>query len=196
MPKVSPERMEATRRRVLDGARQAFAAHGYEGATVRVLEDTTGLSRGAIFHHFPDKDGLFLALAEEDAEEIAGVVDEAGLVEAMRRLRDKDAGWLGVQLEVARRVRTDPDFRALWSRHLRGIARAAQARLARQRDAGVVRRDVPVETLAAFLSLVYDGLVAHLATGMPVAHLDGVLDLVEQAVRETSNTTTRSAADD
>lgn len=185
MPKVSAERLAATRRRVLDGARQAFAAHGYEGATVKVLEEATGLSRGAIFHHFPDKDALFLALAQEDAEEIATVVDEAGLVEAMRHLKDKDAGWLGVQLEVSRRLRTDPDFRAGWERHLRGIARATQARLARQRDVGVVRRDVPIETLAAYLALVYDGLVAHLATGMPVAHLDGVLDLVEQTVRET-----------
>jgi AcrR family transcriptional regulator len=186
MPKVSAERLAATRRRVLDGARRAFAEHGYEGATVRLLEERTGLSRGAIFHHFADKDALFLALAQEDAEEVATVVDEAGLVEAMRRLRNKDAGWLGVQLEVARRVRTDPGFRELWQRHLRGIARATQARLARQRDAGVVRGDVSVETLAAFLSLVYDGLVAHLATGMPVGHLDGVLDLVEQTVRETA----------
>lgn len=189
MPKVSAERLEATRRRVLDGARQAFAAHGYEGATVKVLEETTGLSRGAIFHHFPDKDALFLALAQEDAEEVAAVVDEAGLVEAMRRLKDKDAGWLGVQLEVARRLRTDAEFRTTWARHLRGIARATQARLARQRDAGVVRRDIPVETLAAFLALVYDGLVAQLATGMSGTHLDGVLDLVEQAVRETPRET-------
>lgn len=189
---MSAERMEATRRRVLDGARQAFARHGYEGATVRLLEEETGLSRGAIFHHFPDKDALFLALAQEDAEEVAAVVDEAGLVEAMRRLRDKDAGWLGVQLEVTRRLRTDPEFRASWERHLRGIARATQARLARQRDAGVVRADVPVETLAAFLALVYDGLVSHLATGMPLAQLDGVLDLVEQAVRQTPTTSTRS----
>ena len=48
-----------------------------------------------------------------------------------------------------------------------------------------MRTDVPIETLAAFLTLVYDGLVAQLATGMPVQHLDGVLDLAEQAVRET-----------
>ena len=181
--------MAATRRRVLDGARRAFAANGYEGATVKLLEEETGLSRGAIFHHFPDKEALFLALAQEDAEEIAAVVDDAGLVEAMRRMKSKDAGWLGVQLEVARRVRTDPEFATLWQQHLRGIARATQARLARQRDAGVVRRDVPVETLASFLALVYDGLVAQLATGMPVAHLDGVLDLVEQAVRETPMST-------
>ena len=195
MPKVSAERLAATRRRVLDGARAAFAAHGYEGATVKVLEEQTGLSRGAIFHHFPDKDALFLALAQEDADEVATVVDDAGLVEAMRRLRTKDAGWLGVQLEVARRLRTDAEFRTIWERYEREIRRATQARLARQRDAGVVRRDVPVETLAAFLALVYDGLVAQLATGMPVAHLDGVLDLVEQAVRETATTTTRSASD-
>jgi AcrR family transcriptional regulator len=192
MPRVSPDHLEARRQQILDGARAAFARHGYEGATVRVLEEEIGLSRGAIFHHFADKDALFLALAQEDAEEVAAVVDEAGLVEAMRRLRDKDAGWLGVQLEVTRRLRTDPEFRTGWERHLRGIARATQARLARQRDAGIVRSDIPVETLAAFLALVYDGLVTHLATGMPVVHLDGVLDLAEQAVRDTPDTSKRS----
>src|SRR3954468_7406419 len=188
MPKVSADHLQARRRQILDGARSSFARHGYEGATVRLLEEQIGMSRGAIFHHFPDKDALFLALAEEDADEVAAVVNEAGLVEAMRRLRGKDAGWLGVQLEVARRVSTDPAFRELWAPPLGGISRATQARLARQRDAGVVRADVSVETLAAFLSLVYDGLVAHLATGMPAAPLDGVLDLVEQAVRETPAT--------
>ena len=115
-------------------------------------------------------------------------MDEAGLVGAMRTLKDKDAGWLGVQLEVGRRLRTDPDFRELWQRHLRHIARASQARLARQRDAGVVRDDIPITTLATFLSLVYDGLVTQLATGMSVGSLDGVLALVEQAVRETPST--------
>jgi AcrR family transcriptional regulator len=183
MPKISPERLAATRRRVLEGARHAFAAHGYEGATVVRLEEATGLSRGAIFHHFADKDALFLALAQEDAEEVATLVDDFGLVGAMHKLRDKDAGWLGVQLEVSRRVRTDPQFAALWQHHLRAITRATQARLARQRDAGVVRDDIPVETLSSFLTLVYDGLVTQLATGMPVHHLDGVLDLAEQAVR-------------
>ncbi len=186
MPKVSPERLEATRAQILEGARRAFARHGYEGATVRVLEEETGLSRGAIFHHFADKDALFLALAEVDAEQVATLVDEGGLVEAMRRLRDKEAGWLGVQTEVTRRVRTDPQFRARWQQRLRAVSRATQARLARQRDAGVVRADVPVETLAAFLMLVYDGLVLHLAPGMPPARLDGVLDLVEDAVRRTT----------
>ena len=85
-------------------------------------------------------------------------------------------------------------FAALWQHHLRSITRATQARLARQRDAGFVRDDVPIETLAAFLLLAYDGLVAQLATGMPIQHLDGVLDLAEQAVRDTPPNDARSNA--
>ena len=70
--KVSADHLQARRRQILDGARSCFARHGYEGATVRVLEEEIGLSRGAIFHHFPDKEALFLALAAEDAAGDAG----------------------------------------------------------------------------------------------------------------------------
>ena len=42
----------------------------------RRLEETTGLSRGAIFHHFDDKDALFLALAHDDAAAMAATVAE------------------------------------------------------------------------------------------------------------------------
>ena len=183
MPKVTDEELAARRGAILSAARRAFARHGFEGATVRVLEAETGLSRGAIFHHFRDKDALFLALAEQDAARTAEVVDRAGLVQVMRDLRDKDAGWLGVQLEVRRRLRTDPAFAASWAERQEAIAHATTARLERQRAAGVVRDDVPVPLLADFLRLVLDGLVSSMAAGMPTHHLDGVLDLVEDAVR-------------
>src|SRR4051794_8669134 len=183
MPKVSAERLLATRRQILDGARRAFAVHGYEGATVRVLEREIGLSRGAIFHHFTDKDALFLELAAEDAEEMAAVVASSGLVQVMRELPTRDSGWLGVQLEVSRRMRTDPDFSAAWHQRLATVRSAAVERLEWGREAGVVRDDVPVEVLAAFLSLVLDGLVLHLGTGMAVADATAVLDLAEEAVR-------------
>src|SRR3982751_4778182 len=76
MPRVSQDHLDARRRQILDGARSCFARHGYEGATVRRLEEATGLSRGAIFHHFRDKESLFLALAEDDALRMADVVAE------------------------------------------------------------------------------------------------------------------------
>jgi len=189
VPKVSPEQLAATRRKVLEGARAAFARHGYEGATVKVLEAETGLSRGAIFHHFKDKDALFLALAEDDAARMTQTVAEHGLVQVMRDLQDKDAGWLGVQLEVRRRLRTDPEFRQRWAEHQSAVTGATTARLQRQRQAGVVRDDVPLPILVDFLRLALDGLVSSLAAGMPTDHLSGVLDLVEDAVRRRTTVT-------
>ena len=188
MPKVTDDQLAARRGEILAAARRAFARHGYEGATVKVLEVETGLSRGAIFHHFRDKEALFLALAEDDAARTAQVVEHAGLVQVMRDLRDKDAGWLGVQLEVRRRLRTDPSFAASWAQRQQAIAHATAERLERQRTAGVVRDDVPVALLVDFLQLVFDGLVSGMAAGMPTDHLDGVLDLVEDAVRTTPHT--------
>lgn len=185
MPKISDDRLAARRAEILSAARTAFARHGYEGATVKVLEAETGLSRGAIFHHFQDKQTLFLALAEDDAVQMAAIVAEHGLVQVMRDLQHKDAGWLGVQLEVRRKLRTDPEFAQRWAEHQSAVHAATTARLQRQRAAGVVRSDVPLNLLVDFLRLVLDGLVSSLASGMPTKHLSGVLDLVEDAVRQS-----------
>lgn len=188
MPKVSDERLAATRRLILDGARRTFARHGYEGATVRLLEQEVGLSRGAIFHHFPDKAALFSALAVEDAEQMADEVARHGLVGVMRSLPLRDAGWLGTQLEVQRRQRTDPEFAAAWAGTREQVKAASVARLRRLRAVGQVRLDVDAEVLADLLRLVLDGLVLHRALGMDDTDLSAVLDLVEQTVRTTPST--------
>jgi AcrR family transcriptional regulator len=184
MPRVSADHLQARRRQILDGARACFARHGYEGATVRVLEEEIGLSRGAIFHHFADKDALFLALASEDADSMLRTVAEHGLVQVMREMvAAPDAGRLGTQLEIARRLRTDDAFRTAWAPRLQELAKAVRARLRRQRDAGTLRPDVDIDRLAAYLELVMEGLIAHLAAGLPADRLDPVLDLVEMSVR-------------
>ncbi len=187
MPRVSTDQLAARRQRILDGARGCFARHGYEGATVRRLEQSTGLSRGAIFHHFRDKEALFLALAEQDTERMADLVAEQGLVQVMRELlaspESIDVGWTGTFLEIARRGRTDPGFRDRWRSHAEALTAATRARLERQARAGALRDDVPVPVLARYLELMLEGLVSHLATGLPADDLEGVLDLVEGAVR-------------
>jgi AcrR family transcriptional regulator len=187
MPRVSTDQLAARRLRILDGARACFARYGYEGATVRRLEEATGLSRGAIFHHFRDKDALFLALAERDAQRMADLVAEQGLVQVMRELlaapESPETAWTGTYLEIARRARTEPGFRERWAGHSGALTATVRSRLERQAAAGVLRDDVPVPVLARYLELVLDGLVSHLATGHPTADLDAVLDLVERAVR-------------
>nr|MDT0659620.1 helix-turn-helix domain-containing protein [Micromonospora sp. DSM 115978] len=188
MPRVSQDQLDARRQEILSAARACFARHGYEGATVRRLEEATGLSRGAIFHHFRDKDSLFLAVAEDDAATMVSTVARNGLVQVMRDLLARSVspdttGWLGSQLEVSRRLRTDPAFAKRWAERSAAIAAATRDRLARQRAAGVLREDVPIDVLAQFLELAYDGLVLHLAMGRPAGDLGPVLDLVEEAVR-------------
>ncbi len=191
MPRVSTDQLAARRQQILDGARACFSRHGYEGATVRRLEESTGLSRGAIFHHYRDKDALFLALAEQDAQRMADVVAEQGLVQVMRELVADPGGrsWLGTRLEVSRRLRTEPQFQERWRAHSAALVTATRARLERQAAAGAVRDDVPVPVLARYLDLVLEGLVSHLAQGLPVDELDAVLDLVEQAVRRPGSRT-------
>jgi AcrR family transcriptional regulator len=201
---VSQDQLDARRQEILAGARACFARYGYEGATVRRLEEQIGLSRGAIFHHFRDKESLFLAVAEDDAAAMVETVARNGLVQVMRDLLERAssqspragtdaaaadgdesevAGWLGTQLEVSRRLRTDPAFAKRWAARADAIARATRERLRRQGDLGVLRTDLPVDVLAQFLELAYDGLVLHLAMGRPTADLTRVLDLVEAAVR-------------
>jgi AcrR family transcriptional regulator len=191
MPRVSQDHLDARRRQILDGARACFARYGYEGATVRRLEEATALSRGAIFHHFRDKESLFLALAEDDALRMADVVAEQGLVQVMRDLlhvpspsdEEHPADWLGTRLEVSRRLRTDPEFRGRWAERSEQLTTATRQRLLRQREAGNLRDDVDVDVLSSFLELVLEGLVSHLAMGLPADDLGPVLDLVEETVR-------------
>lgn len=116
---------------------------------------------------------------------MADVVAEQGLVQVMRELLEhpEEHDWLGTRLEVSRRLRTDAAFRAGWVQRSAELTAATRARLQRQRDVGKVRDDIDSTVLAAYLDLVLDGLVAHLAMGLPAQHLTPVLDLVEASVR-------------
>jgi AcrR family transcriptional regulator len=66
---------EEIRHRILDAARQLFAAHGYEKVTMRRIAEAIEYSPTTIYLHFEDKDDLVRALCHEDF---------ARLLEAMR----------------------------------------------------------------------------------------------------------------
>src|SRR5437588_12051242 len=112
VPKVSEDHLAARRRQILDGARRCFAEYGYDKATVRRLEKAIGMSRGAIFHHFRDKDTLFFALAHEDAERMADAASREGLVQVMRDMlaAPEQVDWLRTRLEIARKLRHDSEL--------------------------------------------------------------------------------------
>lgn len=62
------ERRARTRRLLLAAARRAFAERGYEAASLDAIAASAGLSKGAVYAHFPTKLDLFLAVAEEELE--------------------------------------------------------------------------------------------------------------------------------
>src|ERR1700739_4651571 len=186
MPKVSQDHLAARRRQILDGARRCFAEYGYDKATVRRLEQAIGLSRGAIFHHFRDKDTLFFELAREDAERMAAVASQEGLIQEMRdMLTERDQlDLLPPRLEIARKLRHDPAFSRGWAERSAELTAATIDRLRREKQAGRVRNDIPSDVLVCYLDLVLDGLVARVASGEDPQRLTAVLDLVEGSVRQ------------
>jgi AcrR family transcriptional regulator len=59
-----------TRRALLDTARQLFAENGFGGTKTEDLVQRAGLTRGALYHHFRDKEDLFRAVHDEVADEV------------------------------------------------------------------------------------------------------------------------------
>lgn len=63
------EMMEETRLKLLNTARQHFANAGFFETVMDDLTAQAGLTRGALYHHFGDKKGLFFAVLQQvDAE--------------------------------------------------------------------------------------------------------------------------------
>ena len=107
MPKVTEEHKEARREQILAGAQRAFARHGYEGATVARLEEETGLSRGAIFNYYESKEALFVELVRRSSDRFVEIWLGEGYRALLEAVLEEDPEWLSVQVEAARRVRTD-----------------------------------------------------------------------------------------
>jgi AcrR family transcriptional regulator len=76
---------EDTRQRIIEGARECFAAYGYAATSNRLIAQRTDLTAAAVYHHFGRKGDLMIAVyqataAENYARIRAGVSAEKGLV--------------------------------------------------------------------------------------------------------------------
>ncbi len=63
--RTQAERTSATRRALLDAAREQFAERGFAGTGRDQVAAAAGVTRGALYHHFGTKEGLFRAVVEE-----------------------------------------------------------------------------------------------------------------------------------
>jgi TetR/AcrR family transcriptional regulator, transcriptional repressor of aconitase len=182
MPRVSQDYLDAQRTELLEGARRCFATFGYEEATVVRLEEATGRSRGAIFHHFPTKLDLFLAVLERDAEREAARWEAGSVADVLAGLADEDPDWATVVIEQSRRRRTDPSFQARWQGRTDLVRDALLALVARERAAGRVAPSIPDEVAARFISVVGDGLLLQRAILGEVPHAEEIVALAAAAL--------------
>jgi AcrR family transcriptional regulator len=61
-------RSEATRRKILDAAIDVFGEVGYAAAAWGTIIERTGMTKGALYHHFDSKESLASAIVEEGSD--------------------------------------------------------------------------------------------------------------------------------
>jgi AcrR family transcriptional regulator len=87
------ERSDATRAALIAAARQLFVDKGYADTGTPEIVAATGVTRGALYHHFNDKADLFLAVARQAAEEVSDEISR----EFTRQRSPLDALILGAR---------------------------------------------------------------------------------------------------
>ncbi len=164
------DRSRATRARLLESAVSCLAEFGWGGATVSVIAERAGVSRGATQHYFPTREDLLTAALGHMAEvRLAEIKREAARLPPGSVHRTRDVVGLLVRLY------TGPLFRAalqIWaaasaSDLLRELVLPLEARLGRE------AHQVAIELLGADESLpgVHEAVQAtlDLARGLGLA---------------------------
>ena len=152
------ERSAHTRRVLLDVARDLFATRGYAGAATEEVVRRAGVTRGALYYHFRDKQDLFRAVVEDLQQQLVAQIGaaSAAIADPWERLRAAMHVFLdaclrpGVQRIVlleAPAVLGLETWRELDERYGLGLLRTALAALM---ELGLLERQ-PVDPLAHVL---------------------------------------------
>jgi AcrR family transcriptional regulator len=102
VPSVRPKG-QATRTRIVDAAGELFAKRGYQDTSIEAVLDKSGISRGALYHHFRDKEELFVAVLEAVEARIADATVKAsrGIADPVGALLAGCNAWLDISRDPA-----------------------------------------------------------------------------------------------
>ncbi|WP_334133651.1 TetR/AcrR family transcriptional regulator [Acinetobacter schindleri] len=100
-------KMAETRKKLIQVARRAFGEYGYAETSMDKLTAEAGLTRGALYHHFGDKKGLFSAVVDQIDSEMAS--------SAQQHLEQPDDLWEGLMLEGQTYIQNalNPEFQRI-----------------------------------------------------------------------------------
>ena len=183
------ERSEATRAALVAAARPLFAERGFAGVGTEEIVRAAGVTRGALYHQFRDKEDLFAAVFEllesELAQRTAAAAGASGTTDPLVELRIGAEAWLDActEPEIQRIVLLDGPavlgwerWREIGTRYGRGLVEAVlQAAV----DAGRLTPQ-PIRPLAHVLMGAVDEAALYVATAddPPAARIEvgAVLD--------------------
>lgn len=77
MPRASAAEAARTAQSVLDSATDLFASRGFADVSLADVAQAAGVTRGAVYHHYGNKQGLFRRVAAQLQRQIAEAVVEA-----------------------------------------------------------------------------------------------------------------------
>ncbi len=156
LKKLPEERLEA----VLEAGVEEFARHGPAGANMRAVADRAGVSVGALYKYYGDKEGLLRACLDRSLEALDRVLaevtaEEAGfkeyarrIVRALLRFSREHGGY--VRLYCALAASGGGEAAAL-AGEIEGAAAGLYGRyIAAGQAAGALRRDADPRMLAFF----------------------------------------------
>jgi AcrR family transcriptional regulator len=116
--RTQAERRETTIRKVLDAAIESLIESGYSGTSMQLVATRAGVSVGGLFRHFPTREALMVAVAEDASRQILQRYttsfeslhdQEDPIVLALKLLRDTTRSRINqVWLELVHACRTDP----------------------------------------------------------------------------------------
>lgn len=77
MRRTQRDRSTGTKSALTAAARELFASRGYQDVPADEIVRAAGVTRGALYHHYGDKQGLFRAVLEEVEQEVTEQVAAA-----------------------------------------------------------------------------------------------------------------------
>jgi AcrR family transcriptional regulator len=101
-PDISPGQASAAQQRVIAAALGLFAEHGINGTSLQMIATALGVSKAAVYHQFPSKDEIVLAVAEVELRQVEAALDAAEAAEDSAAARDALLTGL-IDIAVARR---------------------------------------------------------------------------------------------
>ena len=105
------DQKEKTRRKILQVARRIFARSGFEGASVDAIVRASGLSKGALYWHFPGKLDLYREIMQD---EMRVIMEHFRIPEAMKGNIDPVSFLIGKGRSLIDDLQANPERHMLW----------------------------------------------------------------------------------